>query len=70
MAVEMSEETEQKKRGRGRGFASMTPEQRRELASRGGRACQAKGVGYRWTRETAAAAGRIGGSRPRVPSSR
>ena len=44
-----------------RGFASMTPEQRRAIASLGGKAAHAKGVANRFTRETAAAAGRKGG---------
>ena len=48
-----------------RGFACLTPERRKEVASSGGKAAQALGVGYRWTPEQAAAAGRIGGTTPR-----
>lgn len=43
-----------------RGFASMTRERQREIASLGGQAAQASGKGYRWTKEAAAAAGRKG----------
>lgn len=46
-----------------RGLASMSPEKRREIASKGGKASQASGRGYRWDSEAAAIAGRIGGSR-------
>jgi general stress protein YciG len=44
-----------------RGFAAMTPEQRREIAAKGGRTAHAKGVAHRWTSDEASAAGRIGG---------
>lgn len=44
-----------------RGFAAMTPEQRRAIASKGGKSAHAKGVAHHWTRETAVAAGRKGG---------
>lgn len=50
--------TETKQR---RGFAAMSPEKRRELSARGGRAVQAAGKGRQWTSETAASAGRKGG---------
>jgi general stress protein YciG len=43
-----------------RGFAAMTPEQRRRIATLGGKAAQ-KGNGHRWTREEAITAGRKGG---------
>ena len=42
-----------------RGFASMTPEQRRELGSRGGRTAHERGTANRFTPETASAAGRV-----------
>lgn len=45
-----------------RGFASMTPEKRREIAMKGGKAAHAKGTAHQWTREEAQAAGRKGGS--------
>jgi hypothetical protein len=41
-----------------RGFASMSPERRREVQSRGGKAAQATGKCPHWTPEQAGAAGR------------
>src|SRR6266545_4408408 len=49
-------------KGRGRGFASMTAEKKREIASKGGRAAHALGTAHKWTSEEAQAAGRKGGS--------
>lgn len=46
-----------------RGFASMTPERRAELARAGGLAAQAEGTAHRWNPQSAAAAGRKGGQR-------
>lgn len=43
------------------GFASMTLEQRRAIARKGGAASHALGVAHRWTPEEARAAGRKGG---------
>jgi general stress protein YciG len=55
----MEEQTPPK---RGRGFASMTQEERREISSRGGKAAWACGRAHRWsTFEEAQAAGRKGG---------
>lgn len=44
-----------------RGFASMSPEKQREIASKGGRAAHAKGTAHEWTSEEARSAGRKGG---------
>ena len=44
-----------------RGFASMTPEKQREIASRGGRAAHQKGTAHEWTSDEARSAGRKGG---------
>ncbi|MBX4181589.1 KGG domain-containing protein [Candidatus Parcubacteria bacterium] len=44
-----------------RGFASMSPEKQREIASKGGKAAHAKGTAHRWTVEEAHNAGRKGG---------
>lgn len=44
-----------------RGFASMTPEQRREIAGKGGKAAHKKGTAFKFTSELARTAGRIGG---------
>lgn len=52
------EGTERKER---RGFASMSPERQREIASKGGRAAHAKGTAHEWTPEEARSAGRKGG---------
>jgi general stress protein YciG len=44
-----------------RGFASLTPERRREIASKGGRSVPAEKRSYSMNRELAAAAGKKGG---------
>ena len=45
------------------GFAAMTPERRREVASRGGKAAHASGNAHQWTPEEALAAGKKGALR-------
>lgn len=55
----MDEVTEKPKSRRG--FASMTPERRREIASRGGFAVKPENRSYSKNRELAAEAGRKGG---------
>ena len=44
-----------------RGFASMSPERRREIARLGGLKSQQSGKGHRFTHEEAKAAGKLGG---------
>jgi uncharacterized protein len=44
-----------------RGFASMSPEKQREIASKGGRAAHEKGTAHEWTADEARSAGRKGG---------
>ena len=44
-----------------RGFASMSAEKQREIASKGGRAAHQKGTAHEWTSEEARTAGRKGG---------
>ncbi len=44
-----------------RGFASMSPEKQREIASKGGRAAHQKGTAHEWTADEARVAGRKGG---------
>ena len=44
-----------------RGFASMTPEKQREIASKGGRAAHQKGTAHEWSSDEAREAGRKGG---------
>jgi uncharacterized protein len=46
-----------------RGFASMTLEQLREIASKGGKAAHAQGKAHRFTSEEAKIAGRKGGQK-------
>lgn len=49
--------------GRARGLAALSPERRREIASKGGRTSQARGTAHQWTAEEASAAGKKGSSR-------
>ena len=44
-----------------RGFASMSPDKQREIASKGGRAAHQKGTAHEWTSDEARTAGRKGG---------
>ena len=48
-----------------RGFASMSRDKRREIASKGGRAAHEQGTAHEWTCDEARAAGRKGGQRSR-----
>ena len=48
-------------KSKGRGFASMSPDKQRQIASKGGKAAHAKGTAHKWTSEEAQAAGRKGG---------
>jgi len=48
-----------------RGFASMAPEKRRAIASKGGKAAHEKGTAHEFTAEEAREAGRKGGARGR-----
>jgi len=57
-----------------RGFAALSPEKRKEIASKGGKAAHAAGTAHQFTREEAIAAGAKGGkafhrSRGRVAKS-
>ncbi len=45
---------------RGRGFASIDPDRRREISSKGGKAAHAKGTAHEFTSEEGRAAGRKG----------
>lgn len=47
-------------KGKGRGFASMDPERRKEVSSLGGKKAQASGKAHRWNSEEARAAGKKG----------
>lgn len=44
-----------------RGFASMSKDKQREIASKGGKAAHKKGSAYEWTSDEAREAGRKGG---------
>lgn len=44
-----------------RGFAAMSPEKQRRIASEGGRAAHRQGVAHEWSRDEAREAGRKGG---------
>jgi len=46
-----------------RGLAAMSPERRREIASKGGRTSQARGTAHQWTAEEASEAGKKGSAR-------
>ncbi|MGE5335334.1 MAG: KGG domain-containing protein [Nitrososphaerota archaeon] len=52
----------ERRKGRGRGFASMDREKQREIASRGGRAAHEQGTAHEWNSDEARIAGRKGGS--------
>lgn len=43
------------------GFASLSPELRKQMASKAGKAAHAKGTAYEWTIEEARRVGRLGG---------
>lgn len=49
------------------GFASLSREEQRAIASKGGRTAHAKGTAHEWTREQAREAGRKGGLVRRKP---
>lgn len=51
-----------------RGFASLTPERRAEISSKGGKAVHQQGTGHEWTSAEAQAAGRKGGLATRKKS--
>jgi uncharacterized protein len=48
-----------------RGFAAMSPERQREIASKGGRAAHEQGVAHQWNSDEARQAGRKGGMNSR-----
>jgi general stress protein YciG len=48
-----------------RGFASLSPEKRKEIARKGGLAVAAKGTAHRWNAEEAKVFARIGGLKSR-----
>jgi general stress protein YciG len=44
-----------------RGFAAMSPDRQREIASQGGRAAHEQGVAHEWNKDEARTAGKKGG---------
>ena len=61
----MSDDSEETTTPKPRGFAALTPDQRRALGSKGGRTAHERGTAHKWTAEEAREAGRKGGSAPR-----
>ena len=62
----MQEDTTVAPQRRLRGFAAMTPEKKREIASLGGRAAHASGRAHQFSSDEARVAGRKGGMAPHV----
>lgn len=56
----MSDENDKPKKKR-RGFAAMSPEKQKEIASRGGKSAHQKGTAHQFTSEEAREAGTKGG---------
>jgi uncharacterized protein len=56
--MEVNKQETQKSR---RGFASMSEEKQRQIASQGGRAAHVQGVAHEWSKDEAREAGRKGG---------
>ena len=54
-------EMEEQKEPKGRGFASLTPEKKREVASKGGKMAHKLGTAHTWNSLEAQEAGRKGG---------
>jgi general stress protein YciG len=55
-----TEDDEKRPNSKPRGFATMTPEQRSEISSKGGRAAHRAGTAHQFTPEEARKAGRKG----------
>ncbi|RYF86886.1 MAG: hypothetical protein EON98_02320 [Chitinophagaceae bacterium] len=58
--MQESEKQEQSPKSR-RGFAAMSAERQREIASQGGRAAHQQGVAHEWNKDEAREAGKKGG---------
>lgn len=57
----MQESPRQEQQKSRRGFAAMSPERQRQIASLGGRAAHQQGVAHEWSTEEARQAGKKGG---------
>ena len=55
----MSDDIEETTTPKPRGFAALTPDQRRALGSKGGRTAHSRGTANKFTPESASVAGRI-----------
>lgn len=60
--------TEEQKTKKPRGFAAMTAEQRKEIASKGGRAAHEQGTAYEFNSERARHAAKIGAEKRKKKS--
>ncbi|MEK7572179.1 MAG: KGG domain-containing protein [Patescibacteria group bacterium] len=60
--------TKQKKQTGARGFASMSEDTRRQIASKGGKAAHERRTAHEWNSEEAQKAGRKGGQHSRKSS--
>ncbi len=69
LSISVSEETSTPRKKLRRGFAAMSPEKQRSIASLGGKAAHAKGVGHEFTPEEAKVAGQKGGHAAQVSRS-
>lgn len=63
MSVNQPEGEQAPKAKSRKGFASMSPERMREIASAGGKSAHAMGRAHRWTSEEASEAGKKGGAK-------
>ncbi|HEX3642853.1 MAG TPA: KGG domain-containing protein [Ktedonobacteraceae bacterium] len=66
MSVDQPEDEQVERPKSNRGFASMSKEQRRIIASKGGKAAHALKRAHQWTHDEAVAAGKKGGGRTSV----
>jgi hypothetical protein len=62
--TDTTDTTEPKKPKKPQGFATFSPEKRRELSSKGGKRCHELGLAHQFTKEEAAIAGKKGGLAP------
>lgn len=58
---EVSEQSNHNGRKSNRGFAAMSPERQKQIASEGGRAAHKQGVAHEWNSDEARKAGKKGG---------
>lgn len=49
-----------------RGFAGLSPEKRREISSKGGKAAHEKGTAHEWNKETGRIAGMKGSAKTKL----